>query len=44
MNKLQKIQDFFNEIDYDYFWKEQFQSFAFILNYNMIVLHQFISL
>ena len=42
MNKLQKIQDFFDEINYDYFLKEQFQAFAFTLNYAMIGLHQFI--
>ena len=42
MNKLQKTLDFFNEINYDYFWKEQFQAFAFTLNYAVIGLHQFI--
>ena len=44
MNKLQKIQDFFDEVNCDYFLKEQFQAFAFTLNYAMIGLHQFINL
>ena len=33
MNKLQKLQDFLDEVNYDYFLKEQFQAFAFTLNY-----------
>lgn len=42
MNKLQKIQNFFNEINYDYFWKEQFQAVSFAAHYSMIGLHQLI--
>ncbi len=44
MNTIEKIQEFIENINSDYFWREQFQAFAFTLNYAMIGLHQFISL
>ena len=44
MNTIEKIQEFIENINSNYFWREQFQAFAFTFSYAVMGLHQFISL
>ncbi len=42
MNTIEKVQEFIENINSDYFWREQLQAFAFTFSYCLTYIHNII--